>query len=84
MNTEFSKENSPLNISAFKRGGDTTEEEKTVIYNAILNYTCHRFPLHQLIVVVSLRADRTLLKRLMRKRWDFNTQFTIFSIHPGA
>ena len=84
MNREFSKENSPLSICAFKLGGDPTEEEKTLIYNAILNYTCHRFPLHQLIVVVSLRVDRTLLKRLMSKRWDFNTQFTYFSIHPGA
>ena len=44
----------------------------------------HRMPLYFIPVSVSLRLARTLLKRLVSKNKNFNTQFTHASRHPGA
>ena len=44
----------------------------------------HRFPLYYLTVVEGLREAWNLLERFRSKSYDFNTQFTHVSRHPGT
>ena len=44
----------------------------------------HRIPLYSIPVAVSLRADKTVLKRLWSENFNFNTPFTHVFRHPEA
>ena len=54
------------------------------LYGAAMPKRLHRMPLYFIPVSVSQRLARTLLKRLLSKNLNFNTQPTHASRHPGA